>query len=116
MIIFGIIFSYFLYYKNNGLPEKISKKFPLLRNLLLNEYGFTSLSNNVIPTYFKKLANIVWMKSDVSIIDNFFVNGTANLINFISSKARLMQTGYLYHYAFTMIIGLLLFLIIFYDF
>ena len=56
------------------------------------------------------------MKSDVGVIDNFFVNGTANLINFISSKVRLMQTGYLYHYAFTMIIGLLLFLIIFYDF
>ena len=116
MIIFGIIASYFLYYKNDGLPEKISEKFPLLRNALLNEYGFTSLSNKIIPTYFKRLANIIWMKSDVRIIDNFFVNGTANLINFISSKARLMQTGYLYHYAFTMIIGLLLFLIIFYDF
>ena len=116
MIILGIVASYFLYYKDDGLLEKISDKFPLLRNILLNEYGFTSLSNTIIPTYFKRLANIIWMKSDVSIIDNFFVNGTANLINFISSKARLMQTGYLYHYAFTMIIGLLLFLIIFYDF
>ena len=116
MIIFGIIVSYFLYYKDNSLLENISDKFPLLRNMLLNEYGFTVLSNKIIPTYFKRLANIIWMKSDVNIIDNFFVNGTANLINFISSKARLMQTGYLYHYAFTMIIGLLLFLIIFYDF
>ena len=116
MIILGIIASYFLYYKNNGLLGNISEKFPLLRNMLLNEYGFTSLSNKIIPTYFKKLANIIWMKSDVGIIDNFFVNGTANLVNFISSKVRLMQTGYLYHYAFTMIIGLLLFLIIFYDF
>ena len=116
MIILGLVASYFLYYKDDGLLEKISDKFPLLRNILLNEYGFISLSNKIIPTYFKRLANIIWMKSDVSIIDNFFVNGTANLINFISSKARLMQTGYLYHYAFTMIIGLLLFLIIFYDF
>jgi NADH-quinone oxidoreductase subunit L len=116
MIIFGMIASYFLYYKNNNLLEKISDKVPFLRNMLLNEYGFTTLSNKIIPTYFKRLANMIWMKSDVNIIDNFFVNGTANLINFISSKARLMQTGYLYHYAFTMIIGLLLFLIIFYDF
>jgi NADH-quinone oxidoreductase subunit L len=116
MIIFGMIASYFLYYKNNNLLEKISDQVPFLRNMLLNEYGFTTLSNKIIPTYFKRLANMIWMKSDVNIIDNFFVNGTANLINFISSKARLMQTGYLYHYAFTMIIGLLLFLIIFYDF
>ena len=96
--------------------EKIGSKFPLLRNLLLNEYGFTHMSNIFIPRHVKKLANLVWVKSDVNIIDNFFVNGTAKLVSFISSKVRVIQTGFLYHYAFTMIIGLLLFLIIFNKF
>jgi len=115
VLVLGIITSYFLYYKNDDFPKKISKKYPSLHNILLNEYGFTNLSNIVIPSYFKRLANMVWMKSDVNIIDNFFVNGTAKLVAFISLKVRVIQTGYLYHYAFTMIIGLLLFLIIFYN-
>ena len=116
MLILGIIASYFLYYKKSDLPDKISKRYPVIRNMLLNEYGFTNLSNIIIPTYFKRFANMVWMRSDVNIIDNFFVNGTAKLVAFISLKVRVIQTGYLYHYAFTMIIGLLFFLIIFYDF
>jgi NADH-quinone oxidoreductase subunit L len=116
MVTIGLLLSYFLYYKNMNFLEKIGSKFPLLRNLLLNEYGFTHMSNIFIPRHVKKLANLVWVKSDVNIIDNFFVNGTAKLVSFISSKVRVIQTGFLYHYAFTMIIGLLLFLIIFNKF
>ncbi len=116
ILLIGLVSSYYLYFINSQILELITNKFSIFKKILISEYGFTTLSNNIIPKNFKKLANIIWLKSDISIIDNFFVNGTANLIGYISSKIRLIQTGYLYHYAFTMIISLLIFLIIFYDF
>ena len=82
----------------------------------LNEYGFIYLSNTLIPKYSRKFANILWVKSDIKVIDNFFINGTAKIIFLISSTVRVIQSGYLYHYAFTMILGLILFLFLFYDF
>ena len=66
--------------------------------------------------FIKKISDFLWKKADISLIDNTFVNGSANIVSLISSKIRLLQTGYIYHYAFIMIIGLLFFLIIFYDF
>ena len=62
------------------------------------------------------MSNVLWKKADEKIIDGYFVNGVANLINNLSLKVRTLQSGYLYHYAFTMIIGLVLFLLFFYDF
>ena len=116
VLLLGLISSYYLYYANGKILNSIETKFLVFKKILISEYGFTKFSNIIVPKYFKKFANIIWLKSDVNVIDNFFVNGMANLIGLISSKIRLIQTGYLYHYAFTMIIGLLIFLITFYEF
>ena len=69
-----------------------------------------------VPRFIQNISNFLWKKSDVKVIDNMLINGSANIVSSLSSKIRLLQTGYIYHYAFTMIIGLLFFLIIFYDF
>ena len=94
----------------------IEEKETSLITMLENEYGFNVLSNFLVPKYIKKISNFLWKKSDVKVIDNMLINGSANIVSSLSSKIRLLQTGYIYHYAFTMIIGLLFFLIIFYDF
>ena len=99
-----------------GQNNNILVKIPVIKNILLNEYGFNQLSNSLIPTNIKKISEFLWKKTDISLIDNTFVNGSANIVSSISNKIRLLQTGYIYHYAFIMIIGLLFFLIIFYDF
>ena len=115
-LLLGLAISYILYYKKSKFLENILSKFVFIKKILLNEYGFNNLTNHIIPKYIKKTSNVLWRKSDINIIDNLFVNGSARMIVLISSKIRLLQTGYIYHYAFTMIVGLLLFLIIFYDF
>ena len=74
------------------------------------------MSDIAIPTKFKKLSSLLWEKTDVAIIDNFIVNGIAKKIRSAASSMRLIQTGFIYHYAFAMIIGLLLFLLFFYRF
>ena len=57
--------------------------------------------------------NLLWKKGDVKLIDGWIVNGSAQLVGMVSAVMRHLQTGYLYHYAFAMIIGLLLLLVIF---
>jgi len=116
MLVIGIIISYLVYYKEIDLMKILGNKLGFIKNILENEYGFISLSNNYIPLYFKKIANILWVKSDINIIDNFVVNGIAHRVKKISTKIRLIQTGYIYHYAFTMIISLMLFLLVFFNF
>ncbi|MAZ57671.1 MAG: NADH-quinone oxidoreductase subunit L [Gammaproteobacteria bacterium] len=115
-LLIGLLLSYFHYYKKNTVSHNFLVKIPVIKNILLNEYGFNHLSNFVIPNNIKKISDFLWKKADISLIDNTFVNGSANIVSLISNKIRLLQTGYIYHYAFIMIIGLLFFLIIFYDF
>ena len=112
-LISGFLVSYLLFYRNISVPIELKKKLLSTIALLKGEYGFTYMSDVLVPNKFIKLSNILWNKSDVAIIDNFFVNGLARKIKSISSSLRLIQTGYIYHYAFTMIVGLLLFLLLF---
>tara|TARA_B100001179_G_C18517924_1_gene371476 strand:+ start:87 stop:398 length:312 start_codon:yes stop_codon:yes gene_type:complete len=100
-------------FPNTG--ENLRNKFRNLYNILKNEYGFIYLANIYFPKNVNTVSNVLWKKSDEKIIDGYFVNGIANLINNLSLKVRTLQSGYLYHYAFTMIIGLVLFLLFFYD-
>ena len=115
-LLIGLVLSYILYYRRSKIFDNIFIKLSSVRNILLNEYGFNKLSNFYVPKFIQNISNFLWKKSDVKVIDNILINGSANMVSSLSSKIRLLQTGYIYHYAFTMIIGLLFFLIIFYDF
>ena len=116
LLILGIYIAYLLYYKNVKLKNSFINILTLPIKILKGEYGFTHMSDIVIPNKFKKVSLILWEKTDVAIIDNFIVNGIAKKIRAAASSMRLIQTGFIYHYAFAMIIGLLLFLLFFYRF
>jgi NADH-quinone oxidoreductase subunit L len=62
------------------------------------------------------LGNGLWQVGDRAIIDGLLVNGSAKVVGWISKLTRLGQTGYIYHYAFVMIIGILGFLVYFLPF
>ena len=116
LLILGIYAAYLLYYQNLQLKQSFISFLVLPIKILKGEYGFTYMSDTVIPNKFKKISSILWERTDVAIIDNFIVNGIAKKIRAVASSMRLIQTGFIYHYAFAMIIGLLLFLIFFYRF
>ena len=115
-LVSGLILSYILYYKNYQIPKNVSQKLESIIIYVKREYGFTHLSDVFFPRIFNSLSNMLWKKTDVAFLDNFIVNGIANRIRIFSSSLRLIQTGYIYHYAFTMIIGLLILLLFFYNF
>jgi NADH-quinone oxidoreductase subunit L len=88
--------------------KKIQERFHRINYVLESLYGFDRLNDIVFVKGSRKLGEFLWRVSDMTIIDHFVVNGSARLMRFMGSVIRPVQTGYLYHYAFFMIIGLML--------
>ena len=106
----GIITAWVCYIKWPQLPEKISKQFMNIHKILVNKYYFDHFYEKVIAKNTVKLGSMFWNFGDIKIIDDFFVNGTAIKIQQLSLITKKMQSGYIYHYALMMVIGLSLFL------
>jgi NADH-quinone oxidoreductase subunit L len=106
----GAATAWYCYILKPELPAKIRAKFSFLVNILDQKYGFDRFNDWFFAAGARKLGLGLWRFGDVTIIDGIMVNGTAKLIGWFSSVARHMQTGHLYTYAFTMILGVFGFL------
>ncbi len=107
LMVAGIAAAWYLYMKNTELPDKIKSSFRLIYDILDNKYGFDAFNDKVIAGGTRGLGNILSKFGDIMIIDGFVVNGSAKSVAWFSSVIRHVQTGYLYHYAFVMILGLI---------
>lgn len=74
-------------------------------NLLDRKYYIDELYSLVFANGTRALGTMLWKIGDVKIIDGLIVNGSAKLVGWIASWVRFFQSGYIYHYAFTMIVG-----------
>ena len=106
----GIVTAWYLYLKRPELPGLISARFSRLHRLLLNKYYFDWFNENVLAAGVRAFGTGLWRRGDEVAIDGVLVNGTARAVGAIAALVRHVQTGYLYHYAFAMIIGLALLL------
>lgn len=106
----GVITAYVLYIRAPHIPALIASRFSVVHNVLLEKYGFDKFNDIVFAGGARRLGAFMWTKADAGLIDGVLVNGTASLVGHISSIVRTLQTGRLYHYAFAMIFGLVLFL------
>ena len=106
----GIITAWVCYIKMPYLPEKISKQFAMIYKVLVNKYYFDYFYEKVVAKNTAKLGLVFWNFGDIKIIDDFLVNGTAIRIQKLSTISKKLQSGYIYHYALMMVIGLSLFL------
>lgn len=102
----GIFTAWFLYSYRTELPQKIKKLSGPIYTLLDRKYYIDELYSWVFAKGSRSLGTVLWKIGDVKIIDGFFVNGTARVVALVASVARRFQTGYIYHYAFTMIVGI----------
>ena len=103
----GVFTAWFLYIKRPELPAQIKARFKGIYQLLDNAYYFDKFNAVFFAVGSRKTGRFFWQVGDVKGIDGIMVNGTANLVGRVAGVVRNMQTGYLYHYAFAMIIGLL---------
>ncbi len=109
----GSVLAWVFYIEKPELPEKIVKRFGVIHGVLMNKYGFDEAYNVVFARGTREVGGALWKFGDATLIDGWLVNGTARIVGWVSSAVRHIQTGYVYHYAFAMIIGLFLLLTLF---
>jgi NADH-quinone oxidoreductase subunit L len=106
----GIIIAWFAYINNPSIPAKVVAMFPAVHKLFYNKWYFDEIYDAVFVRGALRLGKNLWKFWDTIVVDGIGVNGTAWVSSKIGVRASRMQTGYLYHYAFATIIGLVLIL------
>ncbi|HUW51079.1 MAG TPA: NADH-quinone oxidoreductase subunit L [Sulfuricella sp.] len=109
----GVGVSWFFYLKRPDIPETIKRRFSLIYSILERKYGFDEFNDWFFAGGARLLGRSLWKGGDVAVIDGFFVNGTARMVGWISSLVRQFQSGYIFHYAFAMIIGVFVLMTLF---
>jgi len=109
----GVFSAWFIYIKHPSIAEKTRQRFDLIYKILDRKYGFDEFNEWAFGAGSRGLGNRLWQFGDVVLIDGLIVNGSAKLVAWFSSVVRHLQTGLLYHYAFAMIIGVLMLLTLF---
>jgi len=104
----GVALAYYLYIVNPTLPEKIKQHVEPLYRLLENKYYMDWLYQNVFARLGLAIGTGLWKGGDQAVIDGGIVNGSWRLVSWFSSVVRRWQSGYLYQYALTMILGVFL--------
>lgn len=90
--------------------EIIKKHFAWIYSMLRHQYGFNAFNQKVLVKGTQEIGHLFYDVSDVKLIDGAVVNGSGRFIRWFAHISRLMQTGYIYHYAFVMILSLMIFL------
>lgn len=103
----GIAIAYVCYAYRPVWSERIYKRFQLFYQILINKYGFDKFNDLIFVHGSKTLGNIFYTVGDQRIIDGIAVNGSASFIDNVAKRLRVIQTGYLYHYATVMVMTLL---------
>jgi NADH-quinone oxidoreductase subunit L len=101
----GVATAWFLYIRRPDLPAVVKKRLGILPVILERKYGFDEFNDWFFAGGARKVGTGLWAWGDRTVIDGIMVNGTAKLIGWFAGVARRLQTGYIYHYAFTMILG-----------
>ena len=101
----GVVSSGYFYLKRPDIPAAIQKRFQGIYTLLDNKYYLDRFNDWFFAGGARGASRFLWQFGDVKMIDGLLVNGSAKLVGMISSLIRRMQSGYIYHYAFSMIIG-----------
>jgi NADH-quinone oxidoreductase subunit L len=101
----GVVTAAIFYLVKPEIPAKLAQIFAPLKKVLDNKYYLDDLNQAVFGRGAQIIGNGFWKGGDQAAIDGFIVNGSAKVVDWLSKLVRHFQSGYLYHYAFAMIIG-----------
>jgi NADH-quinone oxidoreductase subunit L len=101
----GFLVAWWMYIKSPDLPGKLAAQHHVLYRFLLNKWYFDELYDILFVRSAKALGRFLWKKGDVAVIDHYGPNGVAARVVDVTNRVVRLQTGYLYHYAFAMLIG-----------
>jgi len=107
LVFAGFAVASYVYLKKPAIAAQTKKTFAPIHRILDNKYGFDTFYQKVFAQGSVNLGEMLWKWSDSKFIDGLIVNGSAKLVNGVSRMIRGLQSGYLYHYALVMIVGLI---------
>ncbi|MGD9389952.1 MAG: NADH-quinone oxidoreductase subunit L [Thioalkalispiraceae bacterium] len=107
LALLGVATAYFFYMKRPDIPEWFESKFKAIHTLLENKYYADRFNEIVFAGGSRGIGKGLWKFGDVKFIDGLIVNGSAHVVGWFSGVIRRVQTGFLYDYAFAMILGLI---------
>jgi NADH-quinone oxidoreductase subunit L len=110
LAIAGVFTAWYIYMKKPSLAGDIAGRFSGIYRLLVNKYYADDVNEIVFAGGARGVGRILWKLGDTFLIDGLIINGSARVVGWVAGVVRHVQSGYLYHYAFSMIIGLLLLL------
>jgi len=108
LAIAGVVITWFMYIVRPDLPGVVRGKLQAIVRILEEKYGLDRFNDWFFAGGARALGQRLWQTGDVAIIDGTAVNGSARVVGWFAGLARELQTGRIYHYAFSMIIGVLL--------
>ena len=101
----GVALSWFFYLKRPDIPEKIKTACAPIYRVLENKYYFDKFNEVFVAGGARLLGRGLWKGGDIGLIDGLIVSGSVRVVGLLAMMVRLFQSGHIYHYAFTMIIG-----------
>ena len=104
----GVVSAYYMYMINPAVPTAIKRVCMPLYTLFENKYYMDWINENILARGARALGTGLWKGGDQSVIDGGIVNGSWKLVGAVSAVTRQLQSGFLYHYALAMIIGVFL--------
>jgi NADH-quinone oxidoreductase subunit L len=102
----GVTLAYYMYMVNPRIPANLLRTFAPLHTLLVNKYYLDAFNENILARGSRALATGLWKGGDQNFIDGFIVNGSWKVVGMVSQLSRRLQSGFLYHYALVMILGM----------
>ncbi len=102
----GVVTAWYCYLINPKVPAWFRQRFDAIYTLLDNKYYLDKINEVVFAGGARAIGKGLWQGGDVKVIDGLIVNGSARVVGWFASVIRFFQSGYIYHYAFAMIVGM----------
>ena len=113
LMIAGVVLAWFFYLVRPDIPAAIKVRLSAVYTLLENKYYMDRINEVVFAGGARLLGRGLWKAADQGLIDGLIVNGSARVVGWVARASRLLQTGYIYHYAFAMLVGVAIVLFFF---
>ena len=102
----GVLLAFYMYMVHPAVPAFIQQHVKPLHSLLVNKYFLDDFNEKILARGTRWLATGLWKGGDQGLIDGWVVNGSWQMVGKVAMVARRLQTGFLYHYALLMILGM----------
>ena len=103
----GLLVAGYIYLFNPGLADLIKDRLAVVYRILDRKYGFDEFNQAVFAGGSRAIGRALWQGGDRAVIDGVIVDGSAHAVGWLAGVVRHLQTGYLYHYAIAMVVGLI---------